>query len=245
MAATVENPFHDLGEFDWAKKSEPARSLPPILKEIQLDSRWIVEFLDVTDSDEFTKNHIVSRVLFTQPYVREGGDSYLGALISMELTDTLFDVVEEEELGVYFHHDLLSGDDYFPGTFTVKLVNYTTAPRRSLNSINFGFVESLTLGELVDLVLEEAMDESVFMLHNDNWKGCGDFIMQLWALLVRKNKLNMLPEEDPTLLSRALCITYSKGGHTIDCPVGKGCWLHWVRFTTDEDGMIPPGVYST
>ncbi|EUC66146.1 hypothetical protein RSOL_507150, partial [Rhizoctonia solani AG-3 Rhs1AP] len=177
MAATFVNPFHDLGEFDWERKSGPATSLPPRLKEIQLDSRWIVEFMDVADSDDFTKNHIVSRVLFTQPYIHEGGDKYLGAIISMELADEQFGVVEEEqEPSVYFDHDFMSSDAYFPGTFTVKLVKYATAPHRSHNSISFGFVESLTLGELVDLVLEEAMDEFVFMPHNDNWKGCGDFM---------------------------------------------------------------------
>ncbi|EUC66141.1 hypothetical protein RSOL_507100, partial [Rhizoctonia solani AG-3 Rhs1AP] len=133
--------------------------------------------MDVADSDEFTENHIVSRVLFTQPYVHGVDNKDPGAIIFMELAKDPFDVVEEEqEPSVYFDHDFMRSDAYFPGTFTVKLVKYANAPYRSHNSISFGFVESLTLGELVDLVLEESMDEFVFMPHNDNWKGCGDFM---------------------------------------------------------------------
>jgi len=71
------------------------------------------------------------------------------------------------------------------------------------------------------------------------------YSMQMWAPLVRLDKLEKFPEGYETLLSRDLCVTYLAHETPADCPVGKGCWVRWPRFTTGEDGLVPLSVYGT
>lgn len=74
--------------------------------------------------------------------------------------------------------------------------------------------------------------------------------IQMWALLIRRGKLDN-PDDHATLLSRDLCVTYRTNKdpvshvRAVTCPVGKGCWVRWERFTTDEDGLVPPSIYGT
>ena len=45
--------------------------------------------------------------------------------------------------------------------------------------------------------------------------------MQMWALLVRCDKLEKFHEGHDTLLSRDLCVTYRARHDPVACPVGK------------------------
>ena len=67
--------------------------------------------------------------------------------------------------------------------------------------------------------------------------------IQMWALLIRRGKLDN-PDDHATLLSRDLCVTYRTNKDPVSHVVGKGCWVRWERFTTDEDGLVPPSIYG-
>ena len=97
-SATEENPFQNLGEFDWIAGEGPARSLPDELRALQLGLTWTGEFNEPFEPDGFTKNHITSRVRFSEPYFDEEGMEYPGAKISMELSRTLFRVIDNGEV---------------------------------------------------------------------------------------------------------------------------------------------------
>jgi len=94
--ATAKNPFCNLGEFNG--RECPARSLPAELRDLQLGSTWTIEFNEVPDDGVFTKNHITSRVSFVDDYIDEQGTSYPGAMVSMELADDIFEVVDNGEV---------------------------------------------------------------------------------------------------------------------------------------------------
>ncbi|CAE6514547.1 unnamed protein product [Rhizoctonia solani] len=105
MASVTSTPFDSIGAFNGNTGAGPARTLSESLKEIQLGSQWVVEFLDVADDDRFIKNHIVPRVLFAEPYVHTN-EKHDTPTIPMELAGELLNVIEEEKSGVYFNRDL-------------------------------------------------------------------------------------------------------------------------------------------
>jgi len=60
--------------------------------------------------------------------------------------------------------------------FTVKLLEYDNESFSTRQSRTYKFIEPHTLGELVDVIIDERMDEFVFLPYDNKWKGCGDFM---------------------------------------------------------------------
>lgn len=98
MSTPIENPFHNLGDFGWESLKGSARSLPPELRGLKLDSTWIVEWNGVLGGGKFTKDHITSCVEFGKSYINEWGTEYVGAKVSMEVARYVFEVVDNGEV---------------------------------------------------------------------------------------------------------------------------------------------------
>ncbi|GJJ11649.1 hypothetical protein Clacol_005885 [Clathrus columnatus] len=194
------NPFDNRGP--WEGGDVPAVSLPAELKALQLGSTWTVEFLDVSEGAVlgFGKNHIVARADFAHMYVNNIGIIYYGAMLSMELKEefVIVDREAEDESGAFVHEGLISEHDYFPGTFWVKLLKYEQQTMRAHASRTFHFKRRLTLG---DLVVTKEMHQFVFLSYEGRWKGCGDFIIQMWADLVNRGILEKFFKTTPPSLA--------------------------------------------
>jgi hypothetical protein len=84
----------------WKEGRGPAKLLPKELRDIRIAATWRVEWLDMENNVEFQKNHMVSVVSFLRPY-RLKGQVYIGARVSMELSDKPFQIDYEEWVSVW------------------------------------------------------------------------------------------------------------------------------------------------
>jgi len=138
-----------------------------------------------------------------------------------------------------------AGVHYNPGLFSIKLLEYNNPTYRSLQNRTFPMQDGITIGELLDAAITRNMHHYVFLPYTieGRWKGCGDFMLQYWAVLVRAGIITSdESEENPNgALSSGLTVTYAPGNFQTYEPVGRGWWLTWNPI---EDELAPGTVYS-
>ncbi|KAF3924918.1 hypothetical protein ABW21_db0207814 [Orbilia brochopaga] len=107
-------------------------------------------------------------------------------------------------------------EEYLPGTYELKLRDFTGPSSRSAHTRTYNVRAGTTLGDIISRVLGQRMHHFAFLsyTYRTSWKGCGDHALHCWATLVQACLINSLDSiEEPTVsLADEMTITYLKGG---------------------------------
>ncbi|KAH9971048.1 hypothetical protein BGW80DRAFT_523354 [Lactifluus volemus] len=233
----------------------PALALPALYSALKLSGSLFVEFLRVGDGDG--KNHVVFSAPLKPTSELEGWAleiknlSYFAVRISMELPEVPFLVLDDSEDGAFYNEDKEAGIDYYPGEFTVKFLPYNAASLSSCRTLRFDFpktVTNLTLGALIDVAKDASLHKFVFLPYPGAevtlWKGCRDFILQYWLLLVKKGIIFELTTDvnNPEHLTDCIAFFYKEGGvKDRRQVVDKG---DFIRFNRDDEDPRVRAAYA-
>ncbi|KIM41135.1 hypothetical protein M413DRAFT_28199 [Hebeloma cylindrosporum] len=193
-----------------------------------------IEWLVIPHSDDSTKNHIVGNAKFANGKCC----GYSAARISME--------VGSEKVVPSLQGS--PAQDYQPGTFTVKLLSYAAKTHNSAHDLTYTCASGTTMGAILDAAISENMHHFVFLPYEvkdmGRWKGCGDFILNFWAKLLRSKLItNAAPKENAeTVLSTDLMTTFRPGIDPFTTGIGKGRFINWQRV---QDANVPETAYSS
>ncbi|KIM41133.1 hypothetical protein M413DRAFT_445851 [Hebeloma cylindrosporum] len=193
--------------------------------------QWVRNLLD--NEDIYAKNHMVCTAILPSPFWRQGMP-YESVRISLEPGPEKR--VPECGPGTF------SGLHYNPGIFSVRMLSYGGPTRRSAHELTYRVAQGTTIGTMLDAAINRDMHHFVFLPHvgRDNmgrnqarWKGCGDFMLQYWAVFVRSGWVNGFSEENPSAgLATELGFTWhiSRESHRRYfelIPIGRGRWIRW------------------
>ncbi|KAG5641159.1 hypothetical protein DXG03_005875 [Asterophora parasitica] len=221
----------------------PALALPATYAGLKLVGNLFVEFLHVGTGSG--KNHVVFRAMLEAPIVI-GGKNYYAARISMDPADVEFLVLDDSEDGAFYDADKEPGMHYFPGQLNVKFLGSTTPSTSQQFTMAFPIRKAnLTLGELIAVAKDKNIYKFVFLAypgvaHADVWKGCRDFILQFYLLLIERSFIAELTTDGQRLTDR-IPFVYSQGQPLRPQPVDKG---DFVRFHRNEKDAHVRAAYG-
>ncbi|ETW82201.1 hypothetical protein HETIRDRAFT_427309 [Heterobasidion irregulare TC 32-1] len=218
----------------------PAIRTPPIVRDIVV-TKYSVQWLNLSLPEQgfYAKNHMVAALDSAQPWTIDGITYYNSARISMELG------VEMQSADVIGQEDWVSGENYFPGEYAVRLFKTDELFDLVVYHLTYNDRTGATIGDFIDEVLERDMHHFLFLPYtaSGHWKGCGDHIIHTFAVFVDEGLLPTTDSnEHPTVpLSTELTYTYFAGGKNTWCRMGRGWWL---KYNPPTDPLTPETSFS-
>ncbi|KAH0589770.1 hypothetical protein H2248_005488 [Termitomyces sp. 'cryptogamus'] len=238
---------------DWNNTSGPVVMMPQPLRNVEIEPVFLVEFhhpsIESVRSTSVPEplgfeNHIAIRVTFANPYRFNGAD-YPSARISILPKNIdyfrLYNTDEETSNRV---GRVNPATTLIVGVFTIQLFSYKSMCRSSLCNVTFDILQpGLTLGYLLGLAVINKMHHFCFRVNDthrrEQWKGCRDFVLQYWWLLVKKGIVSSKDKTGKSLAYYASRLYLSFGEYE-QMAVDQGSFL---SFSADRHSF--PDAYST
>ncbi|KAI6004755.1 hypothetical protein EDD15DRAFT_2359540 [Pisolithus albus] len=219
-AHTLADFFNNSGCPPWVEGfAGPALSLPQEYREIELNGKLCVEYLqldstnggalDANEGGPPNKNHVVFLVPFKK---------------SLEVErDNEKPAIDKDRLENPYD-GMAMGSDYYPGTLYVKLLRYDGRSLACNKFSTFTDLKFTTLGAFVDFLVDEKLHQMSLLRCSMAWKGCRDFMVEAVAGT----------DTNGDTLKRNITFVYSRNGDgkrkLIDC----GKFLDYIHVIPDD-----------
>ncbi|KIO20756.1 hypothetical protein M407DRAFT_10735 [Tulasnella calospora MUT 4182] len=191
-------------------KTLDASSLPGPCQAWPLGEWMFVEFLGLGRNPGVieNKNHVVLRV----PFAHHHG-LWWAARVSMDIPKEVENLSSDSEVDVHISE------------YLVKLLPFDGPSNRCRQHFKFRFKRPTTLGQLVGLGFEKGFAQDfLFIIKDEAWKGCRDFITQFYYWLVEEGFIDSLEVDRGVTLYSVIGFLYRFDGDATEMPVDKGDW---------------------
>ncbi|EEQ35587.1 hypothetical protein McanMca71_003005 [Microsporum canis] len=203
--------------------------IPVQFMEAQINNIY-VEFLRVSTEGmtilekNLAKNHVIIKMDFVRSVA-----GYDGARLAMDVD---YDAVHDPQ------------GSYVPGKMVFKPVKYRYSSNSSLCTFEIRLNSTITVSHLIEILLRHNLQFFHFVIINDKYYGCRDFITQALALLgyyryVQPVVIGTLPSMSglPSNIYKVLGMRFPSGGEDpLECLISKGWFSAYGRIESSDMG---------